>query len=104
MSAATKDRLATTYHSNGTVTFWSVYQQCWVRTADVSDRELAAMSSEERERVIRHLPRRDPEQAGWSYGSDRACESTINRGVSFSWHQEHRGKCVRCGQTAPKQS
>lgn len=48
----------TTCHRDGTVTYWSVYRQCWVsRAADVPDRELAAMSSDERERVLRHLVR-----------------------------------------------
>ena len=44
------------YHSNGTVTYWSVYQQQWVRHAKyVPDRELAAMSDKVRKRVIDHL-------------------------------------------------
>lgn len=45
------------YHRDGTVTYWSVYQQVWARGDRVSDRELAAMSTEERERTIRHLTR-----------------------------------------------
>jgi len=45
-----------TYHRDNTVTYWSVYQQQWVhRAASVPDRELAAMSSRERERVLRHV-------------------------------------------------
>lgn len=48
--------IKTTYHRDGTVTYWSVYQQRWVsHAADVPDQELAAMSSEEREKVLRHL-------------------------------------------------
>lgn len=48
--------IKTTYHRDGTVTYWSVYQQQFVsHAADVPDRELAAMSSEEREKVLRHL-------------------------------------------------
>ena len=43
-------------HADGTVTYWSVYRQCWIeRARSVSDRELAAMSPHERERVIAHL-------------------------------------------------
>lgn len=48
--------IKTTYHRDGTITYWSVYQQVWIRHADeISDRELAAMNESERERVIRHL-------------------------------------------------
>lgn len=47
-------------HRDGTVTYWSVYEQRWVvRAEQVPDRELAAMGTEERERVIRHLARRE---------------------------------------------
>ena len=47
------------YHRNGDVTFWSVYRQVWLRchASRISDRELAAMSSEERERITRHAAR-----------------------------------------------
>lgn len=46
----------TTYHRDGTVTYWSVYNQVWVKRAQsVPAKELAAMSSDERERVQRHL-------------------------------------------------
>lgn len=45
-----------TYHRDGTVTYWSVYQQQWIRKAsEVSDDELAAMSAQERDKVIHHL-------------------------------------------------
>lgn len=45
-----------TYHRDGTVTYWSVYHQQWIRRADsVPNNELAAMSTEEREKVLRHL-------------------------------------------------
>ena len=47
----------TTIHRNGTVTYWSVYEQCWARHAhSVPDSELAAMSQRERERVTAALP------------------------------------------------
>lgn len=50
--------LKTTLHRDGTVTYWSVYRQAWVRGAsDVPDEELAAMEGRERERVSRHLQR-----------------------------------------------
>lgn len=49
-------KLKSVCHRDGTVTYWSVYCQVWERRqADVPDQELAAMSKEERRRVIRHL-------------------------------------------------
>ena len=48
--------IKTTYHRDGTITYWSVHNQVWVkRAADIPDRELAAMSNQEREKVLRHL-------------------------------------------------
>ena len=48
----------TKYHRDGTVTYWSVYQQVWVERAwIVPYRELAAMSEPERSKVIRHTSR-----------------------------------------------
>jgi len=48
--------MKTTCHRNGTVTYWSVYSQVWMRQQDtISDRELAEMGEKERERVMRHL-------------------------------------------------
>lgn len=45
-----------TCHKDGTVTYWSVYQQVWVkRASSIPDNELAAMNNKERERVMRHL-------------------------------------------------
>ena len=39
-------------HADGTVTFWSVYEQVWHHRAEVvPDAELAAMTSSERERI-----------------------------------------------------
>ena len=43
-------------HRDGTVTYWSVYSQAWRRrVASVQDRELAAMSARDRDRVTQHL-------------------------------------------------
>jgi hypothetical protein len=43
-------------HTDGTVSFWSVYCQVQIsRTKYVSDDELAAMNPTDRERVINHL-------------------------------------------------
>jgi hypothetical protein len=53
----TRDAYRATYHRDGTVTLWSVYQQSWVRTGHVSDEELAARDERERARIIRHTAR-----------------------------------------------
>ena len=46
------------YHRDGTVTYWSVYHQQWIRRArTVPARELAAMCDDEREKVQRHTTR-----------------------------------------------
>jgi hypothetical protein len=45
----------TTYHPDGTVTFWDVYAQEWVTTDKPSDRQLASLDWQERERVLAHL-------------------------------------------------
>jgi DNA-directed RNA polymerase subunit M/transcription elongation factor TFIIS len=46
----------TTFHQDGTVTYWSVYNQRWIKDARiVSNQELAAMSKQERNQVIEHL-------------------------------------------------
>ena len=48
----------TTLHPNGCVTYWSVYDSCWRNyQANVPDRELAAMSPEERAAVQAHIAR-----------------------------------------------
>jgi len=46
-----------TLHRNGDVTYWSVYLQQWVRRPVVEDRELAAMSNEQRTKVVKHMER-----------------------------------------------
>ena len=47
--------MKTTYHRDGTVTYWSVVRQCWRRrVCEVPYAELACMSPAERERVERH--------------------------------------------------
>ena len=46
----------TTFHEDGTITYWSVHKQQWVRrTTRISTQDLAAMSSEEADQVIAHL-------------------------------------------------
>jgi hypothetical protein len=51
-----EDSVEPKINSDGTVTYWSVYQQTWVwRAYSIPDRELAAMDSTERELVLRSL-------------------------------------------------
>ena len=45
----------TKFHRHGTVTIWDVYTQSWRRTRDVSDRVLASLSADEKERVQLHI-------------------------------------------------
>jgi len=56
-------------HRNGTVTFWSVYGQMWVKQAlNVPDGELAAMNEAERNKVLRHLRKHNfskDKKCGW---------------------------------------
>jgi hypothetical protein len=56
MRVTRRNTMKTTYHKDGTVTYWSVFQQQWIRHSDsVSDQELAAMSAAERAKVLKHL-------------------------------------------------
>jgi len=50
---------STICHRDGTVTYWDVYRQTWVRTyADLmSDETLATLTAAERTRVARHAAR-----------------------------------------------
>jgi len=50
------DRLMTILHRDGTITYWSVYEQIWRRSHRMpSDRELAAMPAHDRDRVVAHI-------------------------------------------------
>ena len=51
------DPYRTTYHRDGTVTYWCVHGQVWRRSAVLSADTLASFSREERERVLRHIRR-----------------------------------------------
>lgn len=43
-------------HRDGTVTYWSVMRQVWIRHAcDICDEELATWSAAERYHVLRHF-------------------------------------------------
>jgi len=43
-----------TYHRDGTITYWDVYLQRWRRSSQLSDRALATLGAGERDRVLRH--------------------------------------------------
>ena len=48
-------------HRDGTVTYWSVYQQSWcVHVVRIPDRELAAMSTRDVSRILRHFSKPSP--------------------------------------------
>lgn len=46
--------LEPTYHRDGSVTLWNVYNQQWERLDEPSDRILASLNVSQRERVIKH--------------------------------------------------
>lgn len=56
MDAIVTPDLSITLHRDGTVSYWSVYEQRWRRdlAGSIADRELAAMNDDERERIRRH--------------------------------------------------
>ena len=58
-AATTTDPYRTTIHRDGTVTYWSVYQQQWQRAsaAALSDATLASLGARDRARVARALAR-----------------------------------------------
>jgi hypothetical protein len=51
----TKSVLSPKLHRDGTVTYWSVYRQVWVRAGSVPDHELAEQGERDRARIQRHL-------------------------------------------------
>jgi hypothetical protein len=53
--ATTRAPYATTYHRDGTVTLWHVYEQAWQRidVREISDETLATLSLAERRRIAR---------------------------------------------------
>lgn len=55
MEASTKPNYKTTYHKDGTVSYWDVFSQSWERSdaAEISDRILASMSQPERDRIAK---------------------------------------------------
>ena len=48
-----------TYHRDGTVTLWDIYDQAWTRldAAAIGDRLLATLSDAERRRIARMIAR-----------------------------------------------
>ncbi len=55
MTTTIKPQHKTTYHRDGSVSLWDVYQQQWVRTQAeaVSDEVLASLTKPERDRILR---------------------------------------------------
>ena len=57
MSTKTNDAYKTTYHRDGTVTYWSVYLQQWQRVSayELTNRrdDYASLSDDERRRISR---------------------------------------------------
>lgn len=53
MTPTIKPNYQTTFHRDGTVSYWSVYRQQWERKAAdaIADEDTAAMRSEDRERI-----------------------------------------------------
>jgi ribosomal protein L32E len=43
------------FHRDGSVTYWSVYDQAWRRSWSVPDRELAAMPEAERRKIQKRV-------------------------------------------------
>lgn len=57
-TTATQDTLSPRLLPDGTAIFWSVYRQQWthaVTVSDISDREMAAMDSDDRDAIAAHL-------------------------------------------------
>ncbi len=50
------DQFKTTFHQDGTISFWDVYSQCWCRLQHdaLSDRILASLSPKERKRILKY--------------------------------------------------
>lgn len=54
-NSAKSDLFRTTFHRDGTVTYWNVYQQRWQRqrASSISDSDLSTMSAKDRARTLR---------------------------------------------------
>ncbi len=44
----------TQYHGDHTITVWNIYTQSWTRTGTPSDRLLASLNPQDRQRAITH--------------------------------------------------
>lgn len=49
------ETIDTVFHRDGYITFWSVYEQQWIRSNDPSDSEWAAITSRERAMWEKHF-------------------------------------------------
>jgi hypothetical protein len=79
MTATIKSNYRTTFHRDGSVSFWSVYQQQWMReqAIHVSDKHLASMSSHDRERVVKMVK-------SWSEGPRETFSEHVIRVLSLT--------------------
>lgn len=55
MTPTIKSNLSNTYHRDGTVSYWSVTTQSWIRSRLISVADRASMTDSERSRMGRHL-------------------------------------------------
>jgi len=45
-----------TFHEDGSITYWSVFNQVWERNVlEIPDKEYAAMNTNEREACLKHF-------------------------------------------------
>jgi hypothetical protein len=44
-----------TYHRDGTITFWDVYQQRWTRTDNPSDQQLSTLPLAQVDKIKEHV-------------------------------------------------
>lgn len=49
--------MRTTFHKDGTMTYWSVYSQTWRRSYGISNDDLRAMSPQMQAKVSAHMVR-----------------------------------------------
>lgn len=50
-----KAKYASTYHRDGTLSYWDVMTQAWRRTDWMSDETLSTVDASERSRIVAHL-------------------------------------------------
>jgi hypothetical protein len=93
-----KDLFGTTFHRDGSITVWDVYEQRWRRTSRPDDEILASLSVKERERVEKHISR--------TRDNPRSSATCIQRGKlrphevpadDAGGTQGGYSRCIHCG-------